>query len=93
MVIGGGLPQQVGSSSKPVARAWPNPFQAVANMLNTIVTGLSRTFAQGADGEGTVAKKTTAADQQKVKHDRSGPGGQRRLDAAVRASSPTRGSA
>lgn len=62
VVLGGGLSSQVATRADVgAARAWPNPFAAVADALNTIVTGLKRVFEQGAEGEGTAVDVTSAA--------------------------------
>lgn len=59
--IGGGLTGQVGSSRS--ARAWPNPFQAIADAANYVATGLARAIEQGA---GTIANVTTAVQRQGI---------------------------
>ncbi len=55
VAIGGGL-----ESAGRAARAWPNPFQAIADAVNHVVTGLQRAFEQGADGPGTAYERTSA---------------------------------
>lgn len=64
VALGGGLSFETAQrTDATTAEAWPNPFAAVANALNSIVTGLKRVFEQGADGEGTAAQLTSAAEQ------------------------------
>jgi hypothetical protein len=64
IAFGGGID---GSFAKRAGRAdarqFPNPFAAIGNFVNGIVTGLSRAFQSNA---GTVAQRTSAADQQKI---------------------------
>ncbi|HEX2893069.1 MAG TPA: hypothetical protein VHO29_03595 [Marmoricola sp.] len=66
LAIGGGFDSQVHGRRVIASRAWPNPFAAIADALNTIVTGLKKVLDQGASAPGRVEEELTSGDQSKL---------------------------